>query len=889
MGPMSDSLSRLTKALEGRYTVDREIGAGGMATVYLAKDLKHNRNVALKVLKPELAAVVGAERFLAEIETTAKLQHSHILPLFDSGEADSFLFYVMPYIEGETLGERLKREKQLPVDEALGIATAVANALQTAHDVGVVHRDIKPANILLSRGEPLVADFGIALAVGAAGGSRLTETGLSVGTPFYMSPEQATGDQAIGAASDTYSLACVLYEMLVGEPPYPGSTAQAVLGKIIQGIPVSARAVRKSIPLNVDGAIRKALEKLPADRFSGASDFARALADPAFRYGETPGEATAGTARTWNRLSATLAASTMLLLGALGWSMTRAPAPAPTVRQVLAPMWNGQARSIGTYTALAPDGSGMVFARRGASAQDWQLWYKATGSLEATPIGGTANGRNVVYAPDSKRIGFVVDTELKTRPIGDGATVTVAENLSPPTAMIGLAWMDDGTILYEAPEFRVVRIPEGGGTPDTLIAFEGFQQLSYIGALPGSSGALVTVCPTACQNGSELHVLDLEQRTELLILEDVIRAWYLPTGHLMYVRGDGAVFAAPFDVSSLALTGTGIPLFDGVQLTISSPQLAVADDGTLLYQRGATSAVGREVVWIDRAGVVTRVDPDNLGPGDYFDLALSPANDRLAISILADGLPRLWVKELPDGPMTPLTPGDEAGLRPNWSADGRSIAYVDPTDGVAWITRADGSARREMLLTHPDRVTDVKRLPDGGGWLARLGVAGTGDLGVFASAGDSVTPLLASAFNEWGGSVSPDGRWIAYVSDQSGVAQVYVRPFPSLDGLVQLSTNGGDDVGWGNAGREIFYAEAGVLSAATYETEPTFRVTSRTPLVDFTVGGYWRPNNAWRTFDVAQDDQRFIGLRLATGSGDVATEVVYVQNFFTELRARFGR
>ena len=216
---MSDPVTRLNAALSGRYAIERELGEGGMATVYLAKDLKHNRNVALKVLKPELAAVVGAERFLAEIETTANLQHPHILPLFDSGEADSFLFYVMPFIEGETLQDRLDREKQLPIDEALGIATAVANALQTAHDAGVVHRDIKPANILLSRGEPLVADFGIALAVGAAGGNRLTETGLSVGTPFYMSPEQATGDQMIGPASDTYALACVLYEMLVGEPP----------------------------------------------------------------------------------------------------------------------------------------------------------------------------------------------------------------------------------------------------------------------------------------------------------------------------------------------------------------------------------------------------------------------------------------------------------------------------------------------------------------------------------------------------------------------------------------------------------------------------------------------------------------------------------------------
>ena len=228
---MSDAVSRLNAALEGRYAIERELGEGGMATVYLADDLKHNRKVALKVLKPDLAAVVGAERFLAEIQVTANLQHPHILPLFDSGEADSFLFYVMPYVEGETLQDRIKREKQLPLDGAVGIASKVAGALQRAHEQGVIHRDIKPTNILIQDGEPVVSDFGIALALGAGGGDRLTETGLSLGTPYYMSPEQATGDQPVGSSTDTYALGSVLYEMLVGEPTlswddYPGGLGQ---------------------------------------------------------------------------------------------------------------------------------------------------------------------------------------------------------------------------------------------------------------------------------------------------------------------------------------------------------------------------------------------------------------------------------------------------------------------------------------------------------------------------------------------------------------------------------------------------------------------------------------------------------------------------------------
>ncbi len=274
---MSDMAERLNTALEGRYNIERELGEGGMATVYLADDLKHERKVALKVLKPELAAVVGAERFLAEIKTTANLQHPHILPLFDSGEADGFLFYVMPYVEGETLREKLRREHQLPVDEALRLTTDIAEALQAAHEQGVIHRDIKPGNILLSGGHPLVADFGIALAVSSAGGDRLTETGLSMGTPHYMSPEQAAGESHVDARSDIYSLAAVLYEMLAGEPPYTGRTAQVVLAKRIAEPVPSVRRIRDKVPASIDVAIQQALSPIPADRFSTMREFTAAL------------------------------------------------------------------------------------------------------------------------------------------------------------------------------------------------------------------------------------------------------------------------------------------------------------------------------------------------------------------------------------------------------------------------------------------------------------------------------------------------------------------------------------------------------------------------------------------------------------------------------------
>jgi eukaryotic-like serine/threonine-protein kinase len=277
-----DPLAHLQTALSERYRVEKLIGVGGMATVYLARDLRHDRNVALKLLKPELGAVLGVERFLSEIRVTANLQHPHLLPLFDSGEADGLLYYVMPYVEGESLRGRLDREKQLPVSEALRIAVAVAGALDYAHRHNVVHRDLKPENILLQDGQPVVSDFGIALAVTNAGGTRVTQTGLSLGTPQYMSPEQATGDRVIDARSDIYSLAAVLYEMLTGEPPHTGATVQAIIARVLTDRVRSVRASREMVPENVDAAIQRGLAKLPADRFATAKEFAEALQDPRF-------------------------------------------------------------------------------------------------------------------------------------------------------------------------------------------------------------------------------------------------------------------------------------------------------------------------------------------------------------------------------------------------------------------------------------------------------------------------------------------------------------------------------------------------------------------------------------------------------------------------------
>src|SRR2546427_9213214 len=307
--------TRLAAALAGRYLIERELGAGGMATVYLARDLKHSRDVALKVLRPELAAVLGAERFLQEIRISARLDHPHILTLIDSGESEGFVWYVLPYVRGESLRKKLTREQQLSIEEAVRIATQVASALDYAHHHGVIHRDIKPENILLHEGEAVVADFGIALAVREAGGPRLTESGLSLGTPQYMSPEQATGGRELDARSDVYSLAAVVYEMLAGEPPHTGPTAQAVIAELLTERPTRIRPGRGSVPEGIDTAVGEGLAKGPADRVGGAEQFATALAVP--RAGSTAG---------WRRRSTALVAGIVgaFALAAALWLAGRA-------------------------------------------------------------------------------------------------------------------------------------------------------------------------------------------------------------------------------------------------------------------------------------------------------------------------------------------------------------------------------------------------------------------------------------------------------------------------------------------------------------------------------------------------------------------------------------
>ncbi|HEX6315608.1 MAG TPA: serine/threonine-protein kinase, partial [Gemmatimonadaceae bacterium] len=483
-----------------RYRVERELGAGGMATVYLAHDLRHDRKVALKVLRPELAAVIGGARFLAEIRTTANLQHPHILPLYDSGEAGASVFYVMPFVAGESLRDRLNREKQLPVEDALRIAGEVADALDYAHRQGIVHRDIKPENILLHDGRALVADFGIALAVSRSDSStRMTETGMSLGTPHYMSPEQAMGERELTPRSDVYALGCVLYEMLTGEPPFTGPTAQAIVARVMTDAPRSITAQRHTVPAHVEIAIRKALEKLPADRFGTAAQLAEALRTPTRAVAPAP---LVSPSRAERRLVFSLGAVALAALGLAAWGLSRPVPPAPVSRYALS--FPGASSPVGmmllsktgshlVYGGLVTEGA--VSARFGGAVS--QLWIKARDQVESRPIPGTIGAGVFAIAPDAQSIVFIESTgpgtpgALKRIPVSGGPAVTLADSAVP----YGIAWLDDGTIVFPriaGGAFDLWRVPDNGGAATRLWRADSTGALALPSPLPEGRGVIVT-------------------------------------------------------------------------------------------------------------------------------------------------------------------------------------------------------------------------------------------------------------------------------------------------------------------------------------------------------------------------------------------------------------
>ena len=763
-----------------------------MATVYLARDLKHDRRVALKLLNPELGAVLGAERFLSEIRVTANLQHPNLLPLFDSGSAEGLLYYVMPYVEGETLRQRLDRERQLPVDEAVRLAVAIAGALNYAHERGVIHRDLKPENILLQQGQPVVADFGIALAVSNAGGERVTQTGLSLGTPQYMSPEQATGDRIIDARADVYSLGAVTYEMLAGDPPHTGTTAQAIIARLMTEEPRPLTIVRPSVPEHVDEAVRCALEKLPADRFATAGEFADALRGGS-RSGRTRQTRAARATRDPRRrtLVASLvvvSAAAIVLAALLARSASRPEQP--TTRFVVdLPPGQYVPTPEGSAVTMSPDGRMIAYlaATHGAGSQ--RIFVRSLDSLRARPIAGTEGANTPRFSPDGRWLAFKTGTDIRKVPLSGGSpeiVVAVAD-------WQNFAWNSRGDVIV-AQRGSLWRVDENGKlklftTPDTARGevgqagpwFLDDETIAFWAQKPTPDGTIRGVGLTKMPGGS-YSILDIPG--------DMAEGYV--AGHLLVSNQSGSLLAYPVDLGKRRVTGPPTEVVDSVVwIAPGGQQVNVSPSGSLVYLRGSS---GKRLAVVDSRGTTVAQTPELR---DYVLAAISADGLRVAVSIYRSqvggrnpAFTDLWIWDLESRGLAQFTTA--GGTMPDWSADGKRIAFLRSnanefaqtaawTQWDAWWAPVDRSAPEQRInFSLSNKISAVRFTPTGHSVVICAQDSVTSDDIYLVNLDTPNAPPVALAhtrFREF----EPPGvaGWsvaFLYTSDELGRAEVYVRP-----------------------------------------------------------------------------------------------------------------
>jgi eukaryotic-like serine/threonine-protein kinase len=880
------TLDRLRAALADRYRLERELGAGGMATVYLAEDLKHDRQVAIKVLRPELAAVIGAERFLREIKTIATLQHPHVLGLIDSGEVNGTAYYVMPFVEGESLRDRLSREKQLPINEAVRLATEIAGALGYAHRHGVIHRDIKPENILLHDGSALVADFGIALAVSSAGGTRMTETGMSLGTPHYMSPEQAMGEREITGRSDIYALGCLTYEMLVGDPPFTGSTAQAIVAKAMTEKPVPPSRMRDTVPPAVEDAVLTALAKLPADRFSTAQDFSAALNGSATSPRRQAAAGAHRLAEPPSRRVALYAALTLTtLLAAWGWLR---PGATPKVSRQRVVLWQhslGEVFSpgvsrIATQAAIAPDGSSIVFCDPVSDSAP--LLRKLRSEAESHPLAGTEGGLSPFFSPDGRWVGFLTASgRLRKVPVEGGAPITLATdgNVIYPSA----AWLDDGTIVYAGSQSALRRI-SGDGGPSRGLGTNWAHVADNSGLLapiPGSRGVLYVSCPGNCAVQSSVYVFDFAADSGRPLVADALGGWYAQTGQLLYIDRAGALFAAGFDRKRLSLTSSAVPMIESVM----PGSFAISPSGSVLYAVAAGRSGGSELMWLSRDGKAQPIDSG--WRADFQYPALSPDGKALAVSV-REATTQIWIRRS-DGTRQKLTDSGSVNWRPSWAPDGRSVVFLSNRLGAAqggydvYQVPVDGSTPATLLMDARYGLWEAELTRDDQWLTIRSDEEGNiGHIRARRLTGDTtLVPLVVDQYAASHVSLSPDGRWLAYTSERTGRKEVYVTPFPSAASTHLFSRDGGSEPRWAHSGRELFFKDPTHLMVVPITPGATF--IAGTPRRLFPLAGYREARNR-QQYDVSPDDQHFVMIRELSGDGPAT--VIYAEDWLAELEAR---
>jgi len=890
----------------GPYEILAAIGAGGMGEVYRARDTRLDRIVAIKVLPAHLAdEPERRERFEREARTIASLSHPHICTLHDIGHQDGIDFLVMEYLEGETLTQRLMKGP-LPLDLVLQYAIEIADALDKAHRKGITHRDLKPGNIMLIKTGTKLLDFGLAklrrdsaAAVSLSKMSTadsLTAQGTILGTLQYMAPEQLEARE-VDSRTDIFAFGAVVYEMATGKRAFDGKSQASVIGAIMSSEPPAISTLQPMTPPQLDRVIKTCLAKEHDERWQTAGDLCRELK----WIGETGSQvsslpiASATDIRTrWRRALLWGGASLLLaaMIGLAVWNLKPTPPPSPRPESrftiTLPPGEQLAGLDSGPAVALSPDGTHLAYVARQGGTQ--QLHLRALDSLEARPIPGTEEGVNPFFSPNGQEVGFFARGKLKKISLTAGTALTLGNSEYPG----GASWGNQGMIAFAPTTVSaLLQVPDAGGTPQPLTRFEsGDAAHRWPEFLPGGKAVLFAAGPTATNwTNAQLAVQLVGTGGRRNLGQGGTQPRYATSGHLVYAQG-GSLMAMPFDPQRLTATGAAVPVVEGVLQSPSTgaAQYSISAAGSLVYVPGSVQATQSRLVWVNRNGAE---QPLAAPVRAYRNPRLSPDGRRVATTI-DEKESNLWLYDLSRETLTRLTFGGNYNSASAWTPDGKRIAFQSNREGprnVFWQL-ADGSGGLERLTTSEHNQVPMSWSPDGQ-LLAFLDVTPTtgydiwvlqmGDPSPSSGQGRKAQPFLRTQFNEGAARFSPEGRWLAYVSDESGRDEIYVQPFPGPGGKWQISTEGGTEPVWNPNGRELFYRSGDKMMAVDIATQPSFAAGK--PRVLFQ-GQYVPSPTTPSNYDVAPDGQRFLMLKPSEQAQAAPTQINVVLNWFEELKQK---
>jgi Tol biopolymer transport system component len=880
----------------GSYEVVAPIGAGGMGEVYQAHDTKLGRDVAIKVL-PEAFAhdTERLARFQREAKMLASLNHPNIATIHGLEQSNGTSYLVMELVSGETLADRVKREGAVPVEEALKIAVQIAEALEAAHEKGIIHRDLKPANVKVTpEGKVKVLDFGLAKAfAGEVADSNPSQSptlsavatmqGVLLGTAAYMSPEQARG-KAVDKRTDIWAFGCVLYELLTGKQAFQGETVTEILAAVLKGEP-EWQALHTNTPIKIRDLLRRCLQKDVNKRCRDAGDvrieIEEALAAPATAEATAP---TKGIHALGWRTVPLIAVGTFIaavIVGLAAWNLKPAPPqPKPVLRLTITlPPGEQLAALDSPAIALSPDGTQLAYVAIRGGPQ--QIYLRALNNLESRPIAGTEGANSPFFSPDGQWLGFFASGKLKKVSVSGGAAVILGGAWDPH----GASWGSQGTIVFSPSTAGVLqRVPDAGGTPQPLTRLEKSDvNNGWPEFLPGGKAVLFAASTISGNWTSAQVVVHSVGTGEQRRLLQGTHPRFAPSGHLLYAQG-GTLMAVAFNSQRLEVTGAAVPVVEGVLQSVSKgdAQYSISATGSLVYVSGGVQSTQRRMVWVDRKGVEQAL-PAPARPYRYT--RISADGQRVATGI-EESENHIWLYDLLRETLTRWTFEGGVNIMGAWTPDGKRIAFQSDTGGpqnIYWQL-ANGGGGLERLTTSEYINAPNSWSPDGQA-LAFIEIRpDTGyDILVLRLSDRKVQPFLRTRFNESAPRFSPDGRWLAYISDESGRFEVYVQPYPGPGGKWQVSTDGGTEPVWNPNGRELFYREGDKMMAVDVTTQPSFSAGKPKMLFE---GPYLPTPVTFPNYDVSPDGQRFLMLKSVDQSQAAPTQINVVLNWFEELKRR---